>query len=160
MVRGELGITSVFVIGLAPFTAFASSAVSQLALGSPPQRRQLVIGAWLFPIGLATTALALYNPALWLFLTGAALAGGGAGLLFKGAVTQTAMSAVPASRAGVLAAFFIISYFGMGLPSIAFSIVIRYAAMAPTMIGFGAVLSVGTIVAVVIAIRRSNPRVN
>jgi hypothetical protein len=84
----------------------------------------------------------------------------GAGLLFKGAVTQTAMSAVPASRAGVLAAFFIISYFGMGLPSIAFSIVIRYAAMAPTMIGFGAVLSVGTIVAVVIAIRRSNPRVN
>ncbi|MCE7005015.1 MFS transporter [Kibdelosporangium philippinense] len=156
MVRGELGITSTFILGLAPFTAFAASAVGQLAVS----RHQLVIGAWLFPIGLAVTAIALADPALGTFLAGAALAGGGAGLLFKGAVTQTVMAAEPASRAGVLAAFFVISYIGMGLPSIAFSIVIEYAAMAPTMIGFGAVLTLGTIAAVRVSIRRNSPHVN
>ncbi|MFY1673492.1 MFS transporter [Plantactinospora sp. WMMB334] len=154
MVRGELGITSTFVVGLAPFTAFAASAVAQVLLGTVRQQRQLVIGIWIFPVGLAITAAALYHPALWLFLTGAALAGAGSGLLFKAAVALTAMAADPASRAGVLAVFFIIAYLGMGLPSIAFSIVIRYAPLAPTMIGFGAVLSLGAAGAVVTALRR------
>ncbi|MEV6374903.1 MFS transporter [Micromonospora musae] len=154
MVRGQLGITSTFVAGLAPFTAFAASAAVQLALGTVRHERQLVIGAWLFPVGLAITVGALYHPALGLFLGGAALAGAGGGLLFKAAVTQTAMAAEPASRAGVLAVFFIIAYAGMGLPSIAFSFVIRHAALAPTMIGFGAVLSLGTAGAVLTAIRR------
>ncbi|MFJ4989081.1 MFS transporter [Streptomyces sp. NPDC088732] len=153
MVRGELGITSTFVIGLAPFTAFAASAVAQLALGALSQRRQLVIGVVAFPAGLAVTALALHDPALGLFLFATALAGGGAGLLFKGAVTQSARAAVPASRAGVLAAFFVIAYIGMGLPSIAFSIVVRHAALVPTMIGFGAVLSAGAVAAVTVALR-------
>jgi predicted MFS family arabinose efflux permease len=154
VVRGQLGITSTFVVGLAPFTAFAASAAAQILLGTATQRRLLVVGSWLFPVGLAVTAAALYHPTLGWFLTGAALAGAGAGLLFKAAATQTVLAAEPASRAGVLAVFFIIAYAGMGLPSIAFSIVIRYAALAPTMVGFGTVLAVGTIAAVVTATRR------
>ncbi|GIF46307.1 putative MFS family arabinose efflux permease [Asanoa ferruginea] len=154
VVRGQLGITSTFVVGLAPFTAFAASAAAQILLGKAPQRRLLVAGSGLFPVGLAVTAAALYHPTLGWFLTGAALAGAGAGLLFKAAATQTVLAADPASRAGVLAVFFIIAYAGMGLPSIAFSIVIRYAALAPTMVGFGAVLALGTIAAVVTTIRR------
>lgn len=153
IVRGRLGITSPFVVGLAPFTNFAASAVAQLALGRLGQRRLLTLGTLLFPAGLALTAISLYRPALWLFLTAAALAGAGAGLLFKGAVSQSAMAAEPASRAGVLATFFVIAYLGMGVPSIAFSIVIQHAAIQPTMIGFAAILSAGAIVAVVTAIR-------
>ncbi len=156
VVRGQLGITSVFVVGLAPFTAFAASAVAQLALGAVAQRTQLIIGTLLFPVGLVLTAVAMYYPALGLFLVGAALAGGGAGVLFKGALAQTAMAADPASRAGVLAVFFIVSYLGMGLPSIAFSLVIRHAAVPPTMIGFAIALSIGAIAAVAVAIRRSS----
>ncbi|MEV6284499.1 MFS transporter [Kribbella sp. NPDC051770] len=148
IVRGQLGITSYFVAGLAPFTAFAASAIAQLALGKQSQRAVLVTGTLLFPIGLALTALSLYQPSLGLILTAAALAGAGAGLLFKSAVTQTAIAAQPASRAGVLAAFFVIAYFGMGLPSIAFSLVIQHVALRPSMIGFAAVLSIGTVLAV------------
>jgi predicted MFS family arabinose efflux permease len=147
IVRGRLGIESPFVLGLAPFTAFAASAVAQLALGRLSRRRLLDTGTLLFPAGLALTALSIYRPALWLFLVAATLAGAGAGLLFKGAVTQSAMSADPASRAGVLAVFFVIAYLGMGLPSIAFSLVIQHAALAPTMIGFAIVLSLGTVTA-------------
>lgn len=148
IVRGELGITSYFVAGLAPFVAFAASAVGQLALGRSAQSVVLRLGTILFPLGLALTAVSLYRPTLWLVLVAAGLAGAGAGLLFKSGVTQTVIAADPASRAGVLATFFVISYVGMGLPSIAFSLVIQHVALKPTMIGFAAVLSVGAIIAV------------
>jgi predicted MFS family arabinose efflux permease len=158
IVRGELGITSYFVAGLAPFTAFAASAVAQLALGRLSHGVVLKVGTVLFPIGLALTALSLYRPALWLILAAAGLAGAGAGLLFKSAVAQTVIAADPASRAGVLAAFFVIAYLGMGLPSIAFSVVIRYLALRPSMIGFATVLAVGAIAAVAITLRSGRQR--
>jgi predicted MFS family arabinose efflux permease len=153
IVRGELDIASPFIVGLAPFTAFAASAVAQLALGRLTLPKQLVTGTVLFPVGLALTALSLYRPALWLVLVAAGVAGAGAGLLFKGSVTQSAIAAVPASRAGALAVFFVIAYLGMGLPSVAFSLLIQSAPLNTTMIGFAAVLSAGTIAAVVTALR-------
>ncbi|MFC5261617.1 MFS transporter [Kribbella qitaiheensis] len=153
IVRGELGITSYFVSGLAPFTAFAASAVAQLALGRVTLAKVLPIGTVLFPIGLALTAVSLYQPTLWLALTAAGLAGAGAGLLFKSAVTQAVIAADPASRAGVLATFFVIAYIGTGAPSIAFSLVIQHIALKPAMFGFATVLSVGTFAAVAIALR-------
>ncbi|GIF73375.1 MFS transporter [Asanoa siamensis] len=156
VLRGELGVTSSFVLGLAPFAAFAASAGAQLLLGPVAPRRLMVIGSVLFPAGLAVTVTALYHPALWLFLTGAAIAGAGGGLLFKAAVTETVLAAAPASRAGVLAVFFIIAYAGMGLPSVAFSVVIRYVALAPTMVGFGTALTLGTAAAVGTALHTGN----
>ncbi|MEV5960586.1 MFS transporter [Kribbella sp. NPDC051952] len=154
IVRGQLGITSYFVAGLAPFVAFAASAVAQLAVGRLAHARVLLIGTLLFPVGLALTALSLYRPALWLVLFAAALAGAGAGLLFKSAVAETVTAAVPASRAGVLAAFFVIAYVGMGVPSIAFSLVIRQFALRPSMIGFAVVLSLGALMAAYQSVRQ------
>ena len=154
IVRGELGITSYFIAGLAPFVTFAASAVAQLAVGRIALNTVLVIGTVLFPVGLALTAVSLYHPALWLFLLAAALAGAGAGLLFKSAVAETVVAAEPASRAGVLATFFVISYFGMGLPSIAFSLVIRRLALQPSMIGFATVLSLGALAAVTQSVKK------
>jgi hypothetical protein len=49
--------------------------------------------------------------------------------------------------------FFIIAYVGMGLPSIAFSLVIQHVALRPSMIGFASVLSVGAFIAIVSARR-------
>jgi MFS family permease len=156
IVRGELGITSHFVAGMAPFTVFSASAVAQLALGRLSQARLLKIGTVLFPIGLALTAVSLYHPALWLYLVAAAIAGAGAGLLFKGSLGQSAAVAAPASRAGVLAVFFVIAYIGMGLPSILFSIVIQHVSIQPAMIGFAVVFSVGAALSVTAAIRTTH----
>lgn len=153
IVRGELDIASEFTIGLTPFTAFAASAVAQLALGRLTLPTQLATGTVLFPVGLALTALSLYQPALWLVLVAAGLSGAGAGLLFKGSLTQSTNAALPASRAGALAVFFIIAYLGMGLPSVVFSLLIQHTPLETTMIGFAAVLSVGAIAAVITAIR-------
>ncbi|MGW3623697.1 MFS transporter [Streptomyces sp. NPDC000880] len=153
IVRGQLGISSYFIAGLTPFIAFAASALAQIALGRLTQPRLLATGVLLFPAGLALTALSLYYPMLWLALAAAGLAGAGAGLLFKGAVSQTVATADPASRAGVLAVFFVVAYLGLGLPSIAFSIVIQHAALRPSMIGFASAVSLGAAVAVALAMR-------
>jgi hypothetical protein len=158
IVRGELHIAAQFIVGLTPFTAFAASALAQLALGKLALAKQLVTGTVLFPVGLALTALSVYQPSLWLVLLGAGLSGAGAGLLFKGSVGQSAGTAVPASRAGVLAVFFVVAYLGMGLPSVGFSLLIQHAPLNTTMIGFAAVLSVGTIAAVVTAVRLGRRR--
>ncbi|MFF1818809.1 MFS transporter [Kribbella sp. NPDC058245] len=151
IVRGELGITSYFVAALAPFTVFAASAVAQMALGRVDRSRTLMIGAVLYPAGLVLTAAAIYRPSLWVLLVGAALSGAGAGLLFKSAVAETVIAAQPASRAGVLAVFFVIAYLGMGLPSIGFSVLIQHVALLPSMIGLATVLSAGAIVAALTA---------
>lgn len=153
IVRGQLHIGSTFIAGLEVFTAFAASAVAQLALGRLSQPRLLAIGTAFSPAGLALTAVSLYHPTLWLALLAAGLAGAGSGLLIKAALTQAAMAAVPASRAGVLAMFFVIAYFGMGLPSVAFSLVIQHAALRPSMIGFASALSAGAVAAAVTAAR-------
>ncbi|MGW6197490.1 MFS transporter [Kribbella sp. NPDC055110] len=154
IVRGELGYRSYFVAGLAPFVTFAASAIAQLALGRLTHPKVLAVGTVLFPIGLALTAVSLYRPTLWLFLTAAALAGAGAGLLFKSAVTVTVLAAEPASRAGVLATFFVIAYIGTGVPSIAFSLAVRRFALQPTMIAFAGVLSIGALAAVAQSVKK------
>lgn len=149
MVRGELGISSPFIAGLAPFAVFAASAGAQLALARLSAPRMLMTGTVLFPVGLALTALALFHPALGLFLTAAAITGAGAGLLFKASVGQSVAAAQPSSRAGVLAVFFAIAYAGMGLPSIGFSLVSHQLGLRPSMIGFAAALSVGALASVI-----------
>ncbi|MET7999304.1 MFS transporter [Amycolatopsis sp. NPDC005232] len=151
IVREELHTASILVVGLVPFTAFGASAAAQIALRRLPHIRLLTTGSMLFPMGLALIALSLYEPHAWLLLIAAGLAGGGAGLLFKGGLTETVRLAKPSSRAGVLAMFFAIAYLGMGLPSILFSVVIRHAALQQAMVGFASILTAGAVAAVVTA---------
>jgi hypothetical protein len=110
-----------------------------------------------FPVGLVLCAVALYHPALWLYLVAVSLSGAGSGLLFKGGVERAGSVAEPASRAGVLAVFFVVAYLGMGLPSVLFSIALRHFAVQTAMIGFAAVLSCGAVVSVAVALRDRAP---
>jgi hypothetical protein len=115
----------------------------------------LTAGAVTFPAGLALVTVTMYHPALWLYLLGAAISGAGAGPLFKGAITTSATAAAPASRAGVLAVFFVIAYLGMGAPSIILTVVDRVTNPKVAMIGFAVVLSAGAAAAVGAALTRN-----
>ncbi|MFI5757149.1 MFS transporter [Streptomyces sp. NPDC051569] len=156
MLHVKLGIDSHFIAGLAPFVMFAAATVGQLALSRLSLRPLLTLGATVFPLGLALAAVSLYHPQLWLYLVAAALTGAGAGLLFKGGVVQTASVAEPASRAGVLAMYFVIGYIGMGVPAVIFSIIIKHLSINVTMIGFAALLSVGAALSVMRGLRSSD----
>jgi predicted MFS family arabinose efflux permease len=153
--RVQLGVTSLFVVAMAPFSAFAASAVAQLALARVRHRTALLTGIALFAVGLTLTVLGLHAPTPALLITAISLAGAGAGLLFKTAVGLTAVAARPSSRAGVLAVFFAIAYIGMGAPSIAFSIVEHAAGRTATMAGFGILMTVAAVLASIVPARRS-----
>jgi predicted MFS family arabinose efflux permease len=153
IIREQLGLSSVFVGGMGTFATFAASAVSQILLRTLGARAMMVVGVGLFPIGLALTVVSLLHPALWLFLTAAAISGGGAGLLFKAGLGEAARASEPESRAGVLAGFFIISYLGLGIPSVLFALVLQHVDLVTTMIWFSSVLVALTILFVVIGVR-------
>ena len=58
----ELGVSSPFVAGLAPFLMFGWSAAGLLILWRLSLARMLVTGAVVFPLGLALVALSLLHP--------------------------------------------------------------------------------------------------
>jgi hypothetical protein len=113
----------------------------------------LVAGAVVFPVGLALVSLSLVHPALWLYLVAVGVAGAGAGALFKGGVGTVGTVASPDSRAGVLAVFFVLSYVGMGLPPILFSMALHALTIEAAMIAFAIVLSAGAALAVAATLR-------
>ncbi|MEW9528053.1 MFS transporter [Microbispora sp. NPDC049125] len=141
MLRDRLGITAPLAGGLPGFVMFFAAAAGQLAMGRASGGRLLATGTVLFPLGLGLVALSLAHPALWLYLAASAVAGAGAGLLFKGGAGAAVRVAVPASRAGVLAVFFVIAYAGMGLPVIVFSVALQHIGPLKAMAGLAVVIS-------------------
>ncbi|GII57996.1 putative multi-drug efflux transporter [Planotetraspora thailandica] len=154
MIRGRLGIDSPLVAGVAGFVTFGAAAAGQLAMGGARPRHLLAVGLPIFPIGLGLVALSLSHPSLWLYLVASAAAGAGAGLLFKSSVGQAASVAAPASRAGVLAVFFVIAYFGMGVPVILLSVAAESLGLQAAITGFAVLLSAGAAVSAATLRRR------
>jgi MFS family permease len=158
MLHTEFGVSSAFVAGLAPFLMFIAAALAQLALAPLAPRHLLTVGTVAFPAGLALVALSVYGSRLWLFLAATAVAGAGAGVLFKACVAQSVTAAAPASRAGVLAVSFVVAYAGLGLPAVLFSEVIRHLSTPTTMVCFAAALSAGALASTWVAVRCGGPR--
>jgi hypothetical protein len=116
IVHSELHESSPFIWGLAGFLVLGASALAQTLFPKLAVIRMLVFGLIGVPVGMALVVVALYHPSLTLYLLGSAIAGAGAGLLFKAALSVAITTAEPGSTAGVLALFFVIAYLGLGLP--------------------------------------------
>jgi MFS family permease len=116
IVHSELHESSPFIWGLAGFLVLGASAIAQTLFAKLAVVRMLVLGLIGVPVGMALVVVALYHPSLTLYLLGSAIAGAGAGLLFKAALSVAITTAEPGSTAGVLALFFVVAYLGLGLP--------------------------------------------
>jgi hypothetical protein len=92
------------------------------------------------PVGLAIVVYALYHPSLTAYLIGSGVAGAGAGLLFKAALSIAISTARPGATAGVLAMFFVVAYVGMGLPPILLAAATTVVSERTAMIVFGVVI--------------------
>ena len=103
IVHGELHESSPFIWGLAGFLVLGVSALVQTLFAKLAVVRMLVLGLIGVPVGMALVVVALYNPSLTVYLLGSAIAGAGAGLLFKAALTVAITTAKPGSTAGILA---------------------------------------------------------
>ena len=78
----------------------------------------------------------VWLPSLALFLAGGVLAGGGAGVLFKGTVGTVARTAAPGARGEALAGLFLAGYLGLAVPVLGLGIATRYASTEASMLGF------------------------
>lgn len=111
-------------------------------------------GVGLYLVGFALTLLSIQNPSLPLFLVATAVVGAGAGMLFKTGLSQAALCAVPASRAGVLSIFFIVAYLGMGVPSVLYGFVVGTLGTLASLGILASVLAVILVVGTFLAVPR------
>jgi MFS family permease len=147
IVHSELHESSPFIWGLAGFIVLGASAVAQTMFAKLGVVRMLVLGLIGVPIGMALVVVALYNPALTPYLLGSAIAGAGAGLLFKAALSVAITTAEPSSTAGVLALFFVVAYLGVGLPPVLLTLATHLITSRSALIVFSAVILAVSVIA-------------
>jgi hypothetical protein len=118
LLRSLAGSTSSLLGGLALFILAGSGALAVLMLQRQSPQRLLRLGTVTLSAGLALVLAALAARSVALFLVGTAVAGGGFGAAFQGALRTVAGALEAHQRAGVLSVVFVIAYLAMGVPAI------------------------------------------
>ncbi|MFZ0214989.1 MAG: MFS transporter [Candidatus Dormiibacterota bacterium] len=158
-VEGTLGVSNHLVIGAVIFVMFAASALAQIASGWLPPGSRLAVGIVAEALGLVVLALGMEGASLVLFLIGAAIAGLGAGVLFKTAIGTVSRLATERTRGESLAGLFLIAYLGLIGPVVGLGVATQFLPELTALLWFtGALLAVLVAVAVVARIGSRRPR--
>lgn len=104
--------------GLMVFTLTMVAALTVLLLRAWPPSRMLALGAISLMVGVAITLGGVYGSSALLFFLGTAVAGTGFGIGFLGALRTLLPVAQAHERAGLMAAFYIMSYLAFCIPAI------------------------------------------
>jgi MFS family permease len=147
LVAGVLQHPGRLFAGVVTFLVFGAGAAAQAASGLLPARRRFAIGLAAQAAGLLVLAAGMHTATLWLFLAGGAIAGGGAGVLFKSAVGAVAAAAPAGERGEALAGLFLIAYLGLVVPVLGLGVATRWVPATTATLWFTAVLlaALGTI---------------
>jgi MFS family permease len=141
-VAGTLHHPGRLLAGTIVFVVFGASALAQTATNRTTLTQRSAIGLLGEALGLVVLAFGVHDANLAAFLIGGAIAGAGAGVLFKSAIgTIVAMSA-PSVRGEALAGLFLIGYVGLALPALGLGIASRYISEVTAMLWFTAILLV------------------
>jgi MFS family permease len=140
--------TSHAVAGAAAFSAFAGGAAAQIAQARTAAPSLLRRSVPTIALGLILVAGAMWLPSLPMFLIGGVVTGAGGGMVFKGALAVAASTAPPASRAEVLAGFFLGAYVGLSVPVIGLGVATTYAPARDVMLVFVALAALAIALAV------------
>jgi MFS family permease len=115
-----------------------------------PADKVLRLGGSLLPVGVALVLMAVHSASLPLFFVGTLVAGCGFGAGFLGALRSVVPLALPHERAGLMSAYYVLSYLAFCLPSLLAGNLTRTFGLVATTDGYGAVLitlSVGALLA-------------
>lgn len=138
--RAVTGSASILLGGLLVFTLTASGAAAIWLLRAVAATGVMRLGAALLAVGIAVTIPATQTGSQALLFLGTLVAGVGFGASFQG-VTRTVFPLAPATERGELvAAFYVLSYLAFSIPSIAAGIIATSAGLLATATGYGAVL--------------------
>lgn len=116
LTRHVTGVDAPVMGGVMVFALTASAALAVLLLRSWPARRMVTFGAGALVLGVTTTLGGVVAGSGGLFFVGTAVSGTGFGLGFLGALRMLLPVAQPHERAGLMAAFYILSYLSFSVP--------------------------------------------
>ncbi|MBD9587045.1 MFS transporter [Pseudomonas sp. PDM03] len=150
LLRTATGSTSNLMGGAAVAALTLTGALMIFTLRNRPAAKGLLLGGTLLPIGLVLLLLGVHSASLPLFFLGTLVAGCGFGAGFLGAVRSLVPLAQPHERAGLMSAYYVLSYLAFCLPSLLAGNLTRTFGLVATTDGYGAVLivlSVGALLA-------------
>jgi predicted MFS family arabinose efflux permease len=140
LVRAATGSTSNLIGGGLVAVLTLSGALMIFTLRNRPANKVLRLGACLLAIGVALILAAVHSASLPLFFIATLIAGSGFGAGFLGALRSVVPLALPHERAGLMSAFYVLSYLAFCLPSLLAGNLIRSFGLIVTTDGYGAVL--------------------
>jgi hypothetical protein len=139
-VAGSLHHSGRLLAGFVAFLVFGAAAATQALSNRLPARHRFIVGLTAEAAGLVVLGAGMQLASLPLFLIGGAIAGGGAGLLFKSAVGAVAAMAAPEVRGEALAGLFLLGYLGLIGPALGLGVATRYLAPTTAMLWFSGLL--------------------
>ncbi|WNJ87265.1 MFS transporter [Pseudomonas canadensis] len=153
LVRAATGSTSNLIGGGLVAVLTLSGALMIFTLRNRPADKVLRLGAGLLAIGVTLILTAVHSASLPLFFIATLIAGSGFGAGFLGALRSVVPLALPHERAGLMSAFYVLSYLAFCLPSLLAGNLIRSFGLIATTDGYGSVLillAVGALIALLL----------
>ncbi len=159
LVRTATGSTSNLIGGATVAALTVTGALMIFMMRNRPAAQALRLGASLLPIGLVLILLGVHGASLSLFFFGTLVAGCGFGSGFLGAVRSLVPLALPHERAGLMSAYYVLSYLAFCLPALLAGYLARNFGLLATTDGYGVVLIVLAVAALLLSLRPQTGRV-
>jgi len=140
LVRAATGSTSNLIGGGLVAVLTLSGALMIFSLRNHPPEKVLRLGAGFLVVGVALILAAVHTASLPLFFIATLIAGSGFGSGFLGALRSVVPLALPHERAGLMSAFYVLSYLAFCVPSLLAGNLARTFGLIATTNGYGAVL--------------------
>jgi MFS family permease len=159
LVRTATGSTSNLIGGATVAALTVTGALMIYTLRNQAATKALQLGASSLPAGVALILLGVHSASLPLFFLGTLVAGCGFGAGFLGAVRSLVPLALPHERAGLMSAYYVLSYLAFCLPALLAGNLARTFGLVATTDGYGAVLMVLALSAMAGLLRSRSARV-
>jgi MFS family permease len=159
LVRTATGSTSNLIGGATVAALTVTGALMIFMMRNRPAAQALRLGASLLPVGLVLSLLGVHGASLSLFFFGTLVAGCGFGSGFLGAVRSLVPLALPHERAGLMSAYYVLSYLAFCLPALLAGHLARSFGLLATTDGYGVVLIVLALAALLLSLRPQTGRV-
>jgi MFS family permease len=159
LVRTATGSTSNLIGGATVAALTVTGALMIYTLRNQAATKALQLGACSLPAGVALILLGVHSASLQLFFLGTLVAGCGFGAGFLGAVRSLVPLALPHERAGLMSAYYVLSYLAFCLPALLAGNLARTFGLVATTDGYGAVLMVLALSAMAGLLRSRSARV-
>jgi MFS family permease len=153
VVATTMGVSASWVGGVVVATLMLAAALTVAALRQLPAQRLLVIGTAALSLGVLVSLLGIWQHSVAMLFAGSVIAGFGFGASFAGSLSTLLPTAEAHQRAGLLAAFYVLSYLAFSLPALAAGVAVPYAGLAVVAYVYGAVVILLAIVSMIASLR-------